>query len=222
MPTPSPRRLLVLVVILAFVIGLIQVGLVSIAFDKLGLSSDSAYLLLMLTLGGSLINVPVVTLKSGAPRPPPPIRDFFGRWPFPRFPPFTGKVTITVNLGGAVIPVLFSLYLFSHVPLGLVEVVAAVTAVTVVSSKFSRPIPGIGIGMPVLVAPLTAALVASLLDPVERAPLAYVAGTLGVLIGADLMRLKDILKLGSPFASIGGAGTLDGVFLTGIIAVLLA
>ncbi len=221
MSAPSPQRLLLLVVILAFVIGLIQIGLVSIAFDKLGLSSDSAYLLLMLTLGGSLINLPVVTLKSDAP-PPPPQQTFLDRWPFPRFPPFTGRVTITVNLGGAIVPVAFSLYLFSHVALGLFEVVAGVAVVTLVSAKFSRPIPRIGIGMPVLIAPLAAALVASLLDPAQRAPLAYISGTLGVLIGADLMRLKDILKLGSPVASIGGAGTLDGVFLTGIIAVLLA
>jgi uncharacterized membrane protein len=221
MPTPSPQRFLIFVIILAFVIGLIQVGLVSIAFDKLGLSSDSAYLLLMLTLAGSMVNLPVVTLKADGP-PPAEMPQVPERWPFPRFPPFTGRVTITVNLGGAVVPVSFSLYLFLHAPLGMLEVVAGVAAVALVSSKFSRPIPGIGIGMPVLVAPLTAALVASLLDPPQRAPLAYVSGTLGVLIGADLMRLKDIAKLGSPFASIGGAGTLDGVFLTGIIAVLLA
>ena len=52
-------------------------------------------------------------------------------------------------------------------------------------------------------------------------PLAYISGTLGVLIGADLMRLRDVRKLATPFASIGGAGTFDGIFLTGIIAVLL-
>ena len=45
---------------------------------------------------------------------------------------------------------------------------------------------------------------------------------LGVLIGADLMRMKDIRRIGTPIASIGGAGTFDGIFLTGIIAVLLA
>ena len=41
-------------------------------------------------------------------------------------------------------------------------------------------------------------------------------------IGADLLRLKDIRKLGAPIASIGGAGTFDGVFITGLLAVLLA
>jgi uncharacterized membrane protein len=55
-----------------------------------------------------------------------------------------------------------------------------------------------------------------------RAPVAYIAGTLGTLIGADLLRLKEIGQLGAPVASIGGAGTFDGVFLCGIIAVLLS
>jgi uncharacterized membrane protein len=85
----------------------------------------------------------------------------------------------------------------------------------------SRPIPGLGIGMPMLVAPLTAALVAIPLGGEYRAPLAYIAGSLGVLIGADVLRLKDIRKLGAPLASIGGAGTFDGIFMTGLVAVLL-
>ncbi|MDR9481040.1 MAG: DUF1614 domain-containing protein, partial [Spiribacter sp.] len=42
------------------------------------------------------------------------------------------------------------------------------------------------------------------------------------LLGADLMRLGNVRGLGSPIASIGGAGTFDGVFITGIVAVLLA
>jgi uncharacterized membrane protein len=45
---------------------------------------------------------------------------------------------------------------------------------------------------------------------------------MGVLIGADILRLKDIREMGPPYAAIGGAGTFDGVFLTGIVAVLLA
>lgn len=225
MSAPTPQRFLLFVVALAFVIGLVQVGLVTIAFDKLGLTRDAAFLMLALTLGGSLINVPVFTIRADVPPPPPPPHppsQWPVQWPFPKLPPFDGTVTINVNLGGALVPVAFSLYLFLHVPLGMLEVLAGVTAVTLVASRFSRPIPRLGIAMPILVAPLTAAVVAALIDPAHRAPLAYASGTLGVLIGADLLRLKDIAKLGSPFASIGGAGTLDGVFLTGIIAVLLA
>ncbi len=78
--------------------------------------------------------------------------------------------------------------------------------------------------MPMFVTPLTATLVALLIapEPWLRAPLAYVAGTLGALIGADLLRFADIHRLGAPVASIGGAGTFDGIFATGIVAVLLA
>jgi uncharacterized membrane protein len=53
-------------------------------------------------------------------------------------------------------------------------------------------------------------------------PLAYIAGGLGTLIGADLTNLDKVRGLGAPVASIGGAGTFDGIFLTGILAVLLA
>ena len=60
------------------------------------------------------------------------------------------------------------------------------------------------------------------MEPEHSAALAYVAGTLGVLIGADLLRLRDVCRLGVPMASIGGAGTFDGIFITGIVAVLLA
>jgi uncharacterized membrane protein len=76
--------------------------------------------------------------------------------------------------------------------------------------------------MPLLLAPLTAALIAVVLYPAQSAPLAYICGTMGVLAGADLLRLKDVRRLGAPVASIGGAGTFDGVFITGIVAVLLA
>ena len=53
-------------------------------------------------------------------------------------------------------------------------------------------------------------------------PLAYVSGSLGTLIGADLLNLDKLHGLGAPIASIGGAGTFDGIFVTGILAVLLA
>jgi uncharacterized membrane protein len=69
---------------------------------------------------------------------------------------------------------------------------------------------------------LTTAVVALLLSRRHAAPLAYVSGSLGTLIGADLLNLDKLQGLGAPIASIGGAGTFDGVFLVGIVAVLIA
>jgi uncharacterized membrane protein len=56
----------------------------------------------------------------------------------------------------------------------------------------------------------------------EAPPVAYVSGSLGTLIGADLMNLDKIKGLGTPVVSIGGAGTFDGIFVTGLFAVILA
>ena len=82
--------------------------------------------------------------------------------------------------------------------------------------------PGLGIAVPVLVPVVVTAIVAMILSREEAAPLAYIAGSLGTLIGADLTNLDKVRGLGAPVASIGGARTFDGIFLTAILAVLLA
>jgi uncharacterized membrane protein len=113
------------------------------------------------------------------------------------------------------------MYLMAHSPLPVGEVLPAIAIVSFVSYRLSRPVPRLGIAMPVLVAPFTAAITALLINVEYAAPLAYISGTLGVLIGADLLRLGDIRTLGAARASIGGAGTFDGIFITGIVAALL-
>lgn len=214
-----PLRLILLFATLIFFITMVQFGILTVAFDKLGLSSDSALLLFVTILAGSMINLPLFSMKSSPPEMdeiPPRLRELL------RQQPFTGKTMVYVNAGGCVVPVAFCYFLLSHNSLNPGNVVMATAAVTLLSYRFSRRLPGVGLGMPILLAPITAALVSFLLDPEDAAPLAYISGTLGVLIGADLLHLKDIREMGSPFASIGGAGSFDGIFLTGIVAALLA
>lgn len=199
----SPLRLLLFILALAFLIIFVQIGLISVAFDKLGLSKESAYLLLLCTLVGSLINLPLFSLKADSAVPPRVPMGLMG-WPFFRFPPIADKVLVTVNVGGAVVPVAFSLYLITHNPLNLLQVAIAVTAVAIIAHAISRPIPGAGIGMPTLLAPIAAALFASFLDPQQRAPLAYIGGTLGVMIGADLIRLMNASGEHRPVESVSG------------------
>jgi uncharacterized membrane protein len=204
-----------------FLVTLVELGVLSVAFEKLGLSTHSAYLLFLVTLAGSPINLPLFSLKAGEPPPPEslpaPLRDLLASRPLP----YTGRTIIAVNAGGCVTPVAFSLYLLTHNPVSLPHAALAVAAVAAASYFTSFAVPGIGIVIPALVAPLVSAFMAVLLDPAQRAVLAYVGGTLGVVIGADLLRLKDLRNTGAPVASIGGAGTFDGIFLAGILAVLL-
>ena len=131
------------------------------------------------------------------------------------------RTVIAVNLGGAVIPVLVSAYLVLKNDM-IGRALVAVAVVTVIVYRMARPLRGIGIAVPIFIPPVMAAATALLLAPDLAPALAYIAGTLGTLIGGDLLNLRKIRGLGAPIVSIGGAGTFDGIFLTGIIAVLLA
>lgn len=217
----SPLHLLLLVVVLTALITFVQIGALTIAFEKLDLSPGSAMTLLLMSLLGSMFNLPLFTVTSQEP-PPSEVPPVFRGLLRGTQRPFTGKTLIAVNMGGAVVPLFFSLHLMRTADVNLALALLGIALVSVVCYWVSRPVPGIGIGMPVFVAPVAAALVAVLLDGDQSAPLAYICGTLGVLIGADILRLKDVRKMGAPIASIGGAGTFDGVFITGIVAVLLA
>jgi uncharacterized membrane protein len=91
----------------------------------------------------------------------------------------------------------------------------------------ARPVRGVGIVMPGLTSPLVAVSATwLLLMPGEydaiRTPVAFVGGVLGPLLGADLLHLKDITRVSAGVLSIGGAGTFDGIVLSGVLAALLA
>ncbi|HYY16762.1 MAG TPA: DUF1614 domain-containing protein [Gammaproteobacteria bacterium] len=216
----SPLHFVFLLFVLGLLMALAQFGLMTLTFHKLGLSTESGFLLLFSSLVGSVINLPLFTVRTEtAAYPIPPIFPGLGsRMKLP----FTGKTLIAVNVGGGLIPIGFSLYLFKQSALGIAQVVPAIAWVAALSYLLSRPIPGVGVAMPIFVAPVAAALAAILLGGEESPALAYISGSLGVLIGADLLRLRDIPRLGAPIASIGGAGTFDGIFITGLLAVLLS
>jgi uncharacterized membrane protein len=128
---------------------------------------------------------------------------------------------LAINVGGAVIPTLMSTYLVLRYQLWL-KATIAVVAIAFIIHTMATPVRGVGIAVPVFVPIITTAILAFLLSRDYAAPLAYIGGSMGTLIGADLLNLDKIGGLGAPVASIGGAGTFDGIFLTGILAVLLA
>jgi uncharacterized membrane protein len=216
----SPLHLFLLLAAVAALVLLIQFQVLSVAFGKLGLSEHSAYLLLMTTAVGSLLNLPLFTvdrLAEGDTAVKLP------GWLRQQGKGIPGKTIVAVNIGGCVVPVAFCLYLLANFPVRWAAALLCVLGVSAVAYAISRPIRGIGIGMPILIAPIAAAVLAYAIGSEEtRASLAYIGGTIGVLIGADLMRLGDIRRLGTPIASIGGAGSFDGIFITGLLAVLLA
>jgi uncharacterized membrane protein len=217
----SPLYLALFMGLLLWLIFSVNLGLIELTFEKLGLDSNSALLLLLTSLFGSAINLPLLTLEAEPTAAVEIQRRYHGLLRQP-LAPFTGRVQVAVNVGGCLVPVFFSGFLLRHAAIPLGHVAAATAAVSAISYALSRPIPGVGIGMPILAAPVTAALAAVWLGGEYRAALAYISGSLGVLIGADLLRLPSIRKMNAPVASIGGAGTFDGIFITGLVAALLS
>lgn len=196
------------------------VGMIGSAFIKLGLPPTSMFWLLILTLLGSMINIPISQLESQVLMRDQMVSYFGMRYRAPVLR--THKTVLAINVGGAVIPLVLSLYLLTRMELTLC-LLLVVGLVTLVANRLARPVQGLGIALPGLIPPVVAALGAYLLCPPElRAPTAYIAGTMGILLGADILKIREIDKLGAPVASIGGAGTFDAIFLSGIIAVLLS
>jgi uncharacterized membrane protein len=176
--------------------------------------------LLLLSLFGSYVNIPVAELPAQEVVSNKEVYFFGMRYIVPLVQEWP-RTVIAVNVGGAIVPTLVSLYLIFKHALYLRGLIG-VAVVTTVVHWLAQPVPGLGIAVPTLIPPLIAAATALALGRRRAAPLAYIAGSLGTLIGADLMNLTHLQGLGAPIASIGGAGTFDGIFLTGIIAVLLA
>ena len=200
---------------------------------SLGVSPVIVLIVFLSSLIGSNINIRIGAIESK--RPVLTYREvyFFGiRWYLPEIR-YGGRTLVTVNVGGALIPVLFSLYLLLYtipihevnLSIAYLKILIAFIIVTVIIHSVAKPIRGLGIATPTLIPPLITALTAALLYSlyVRTNPfiIAYIAGTLGTLVGADLLNLHKIPDLGSPIVSIGGAGTFDGIYMTGIMAVLL-
>jgi len=216
----APGFFLILVFLFVGLIILIQLRILRYAYMKLGIGPGAALILLFGSLIGSYFNIPI-TILPGSIVQSGQVVDFFGmQYVIPYVTQSPGTV-LAVNVGGAVIPTVMSTYLVIRYNLWL-KAAIAVAAIAFIIHSMATPVHGIGIAVPVFAPVVATAILAFILSREYAAPLAYVGGSMGTLIGADLLNLDKISGLGAPVASIGGAGTFDGIFLTGILAVLLA
>jgi uncharacterized membrane protein len=210
----------ILVGVFALVVILIEVNILRYAYERLGVSSGTAFLLLLASLIGSYVNIPVWEFPAQVVRSGQEVVYFGVHYVVPvmeRFP----RTIVAVNVGGALIPTALSLYLLAKNDLWWPGLITT-AIVTVLVHLLAEPVEGVGIAVPIFVPPVITAMTALLISRHHAAAVAYAGGSLGTLIGADLLNLGAVRGLGAPVASIGGAGTFDGIFLTGIVAVLLA
>jgi len=213
----------ILSLVLVLVIVFLFIGVTESAFEAIGFTRAGFAIILVLTFAGSFINIPLTRVSGTEPIVSfREVRSFGFTYRVPVTARARVSTQVCINVGGAVVPIFVSGYLLlTHASLaGYILVGVLVTSVLV--HLMARKVRGQGIVTPALLPPLVAAIIALLLNPgYGVAIIAYISGSMGALIGADLSNLRGITNLGAPMVSIGGAGTLDGVFLTGIIAVVL-
>jgi uncharacterized membrane protein len=246
--------LILLMIVVPILMVLFFVNVAANSFTLFGLTYQEASLLLIASLVGGVINIPLT--RRRIPLADPQLAQMSPTMQrlatiFHYYPPATVDEVVAINVGGAVIPVLFSIYVLVRYPAAILLALIGTIVVIIVAKLLARPMPGIGITLPGFIPPIVAAAVAFLLvtfvgSPLGMAalaPIAYVSGTLGTLVGADLLNLPLVLRGGLLAAgpqriwrpgpnvpvnpdkprivSIGGAGVFDGVFLTGVLAAFL-
>ena len=202
------------------------------AFEQVGFDHWHASLAVFGSVVGSLFDIP---LHAG------PISSYPG-W-FVSLVSATGldfttafhPFYLTVNLGGCLIPLAVSLDLLRRGRASVSKAVLGIAIVTGITYYFAMPVANEGIVLPFWLSPALAAVCGLVLGRgYDKAPaLAYISGSMGTLLGADILNLitPGVLPALSPLGyhavrplvmSIGGAGVFDGIFLTGVLAVLFA
>ena len=218
-PVTAPFMALLLLAF-AVLVALIEFGVIGYAYEKMGVNRHWVLAILLLSLLGSAVNIPVAELPAKKIVVEKTVNFFGVTYTVPTVEHKQGTI-IAVNLGGALVPIGLSVYLLFRHRIYLQSAIG-VAVVTLVVHLLAQPVRGVGIAIPPLLPPIVAAVTALLISRQYAAPLAYIAGSMGCLLGADVLNLYRIGDLGAPITSIGGAGISDGVFLTGVIAVLLA
>lgn len=201
-------------------------------FIALGLSPAVAAMITVFSFLGGFVNIPIYSIKTGRGVPVVEIEyvEFMGMvYPVPRLRFREDRIIIAINVGGCIIPLFVSMYMLGKLaqinPIFLLNAIIVILMTALIVHSVARPVPRLGIVVPSMIPPLTSAILSALIaanKPYVLLAVAYAAGALGSLIGADLMNLNKIKRLGSSVASIGGAGTFDGIYLSGIMAVILA
>ncbi|HHX02289.1 MAG TPA: DUF1614 domain-containing protein [Firmicutes bacterium] len=177
---------------------LIYFGAAQRVLDRMRLTDSQALLFIGLMIGGSFIDIPL----------------------------YQGTVEISVNVGGALVPLALCIYLLLRTDTARERVRGIVAALVTAGIVFAvSQLTEFGPTDRALIDPMwlfsiVAGVVGYLAGRSRRS--AFIAGTLGIIL-TDVIHTVRALATGIPTtAALGGAGIFDTVVIAGIIAVLLA
>ena len=201
--------------------------------NSIGIPQEYFWGVMILSWVGSAINLPLFIVDNDHEVPNPETAENFGvTYNLPQVELERKQTMVLINVGGAIIPALISLYLLIYsIPqyaddlvLTYIQTIVVMVGVIATTYQSAQIVEGVGIttlawGPPTMTVFIT--MLVNHFSPISApVQIAYIAGTMGALIGADFLNLPRITGIG-PVVSIGGAGTFDGVYLTGFTSVML-
>ncbi len=190
------------------------------ALAALHLNGPAALLLLVIAILGRAVRVQARPF-TGALRPTAAFPSL-GLVPFAPDWRHAAGAPIAVSVGGCLVPCALvaweALALQQH---GVSLVLPAAAVLTTVAVCFAVTRPSDGIGVPADITAFVAACTALGLAPDHAVPVACAAGTLGPLLGAELLHLGDSVQREHGVVAIGGAATFDAILLSCLVAVWL-
>lgn len=201
--------------------------------NSIGIPQEYFWAVMVLSWIGSAINLPLFVVENEHSVPQVESAENFGvTYNVPETGLEKKQTMVMINVGGAIIPALISLYLLVYsIPLYADNLImtyfktfVVMLGVIVTTYQSAQIVEGVGIttlawGPPTMTVFIT--MLVNYFSPLScPVQIAYIGGTMGALIGADFLNLPRITGIG-PVVSIGGAGTFDGVYLTGLTSVLL-
>ncbi len=203
---------------------LLEWNLASALRQTLGMSVLEATALYVVLLFASFVNIPVYEFKSRRDSEQKYVSYLGRKYSLPVW--HGHNTVVSINLGGGIVALLISAYLALPLPLTMTLLSIAIVALCIF--LLSKPSRSAGFYVPAMFPPLLALLVAivglylyggALYD---CARLAFVAGTVGTLLGTTLLNAPRLSKLGTSMISVGGLGTFDGIVLTGLLSAIAA
>ncbi len=201
-------------------------GVFSAAGVELHLGLLLSYLVVLLSLVLSPVNIVLVEYTVRHVLPSLTFEYVYGvPVPIPRIVTMRDRGILALNVGGALVPMLVASSFLIAMGSDALPSLPLIAVAALIIKRMSRVLPTIGVVTPMFVPPLVAAFLSLIYIPISRSDLplaAYAIGVFGAIIGADVLNLPKILRYRPRFASIGGAGVFDGVYLTGLLAGVLA
>jgi uncharacterized membrane protein len=226
----SVIALLILIGVVILIVPLLFLGIAGAAFTRLGFQWIAAVAFILLMILGSFINIPLWKIRHDTIRLAPYGGVAFDNLSAPPADSGVWETVVSLNLGGAVIPLALSCYLLYRTypvvgPALPVLVGTAILVVAVVSYFTTRPIKGYGLRSPFFMPGLAGLLAGLLLSGgagLSAGVITFVSGTAGTLLGANVAHFRDFRNIEVSAISIGGSGTFAAVFISCILATLIA